>query len=133
MDQVEDLAMDFYVGVDTFSHKLDSFILDKNDDSSMIGAVWYEVIENKFSFNIAIDEKHQGFGGGTILLDNILSTYEELKKSNSELALDIAVVNPKLMSAMFRRNAYVTSDLRESDGDHSVFMTLGAPLSDFVT
>jgi len=127
-DSVEDIAMNYDVGIDHYSSTINQMVLDPNNVN--VASVWSSKSRDEFNFNIAIVEEEQSKGFGSILLDTVMADFQKEKDKNPNLKLVIAAINPILMSAMFRRGLYASKDLRNVEGEESVIMEVLPSLND---
>jgi len=90
------------------------------EDNIIIGALYTELSNLKFSFDVIVHPQHRNKGIGDKLIKLGLSNYKELKNSyDDEIKLVIDCVNPLLINT-FKKNGL---KVVKTDGKHTI-MTL---------
>jgi hypothetical protein len=133
---VWELAMNADIGVDDPSKDRISLLL-RATAGGVVGAAWYNINPRprdpqlRFSFNIAIKDEFQGRGYGSLILDTVLADFKKEQQHHPDLIMDVGVINPTLMNALFRRGYHACRDTRHIPNDSIVGMTTAPPLITF--
>jgi len=80
-----------------------------DSDGNVIGGVWTEVDDNKFSFDIAVDQIAQGKGVGEKLVNEAINEFNSQSDAEEELEYSIDVTNP-IMEKLLTKYGFVVSD-----------------------
>jgi len=96
-----DLAQNSSINVLSNKELLDYRV--NQNTNSVIGAVFYSVDNEVYSFDVVVDEKYQRQGIGTELTDSALQYYEEIRDAYPDLKIEVETVNPGMEKILLNK------------------------------
>ncbi len=83
------------------------------NDGKVVGALYVEMDDDEFSFDIIVDEDNQGKGIGSKLLDAAIQEFNYNKDDNDTLTVRLDVVNDLMKKALEKRGFEVKEDNKD--------------------
>jgi len=83
------------------------------NDGKVVGALYVEMEDDVFSFDILVDEENQGNGIGSKLLDAAIQEFNYNKDDNDTLTVRLDVVNDLMKKALEKRGLEVKEDNKD--------------------
>jgi len=117
-DITEDIAKN--VGITILRNKNLSGVLINTKTKEIIGALWVTNENDKYSFDIALDNRYQNIGLSKYLINPAIEEFKLQKEiqndiGNQNFYMEVDVINPKLAKILKDKyNFYKTTDIDQN-------------------
>lgn len=86
-----------------------------SEQNEVVGAAWVSNDNDNFTFDIAVSEKYEDKGIGSMLTDYMISLRADLLDANPESTMLIHVISTRMQRLLAKRGFVVTQVLGESN------------------
>lgn len=88
-----------------------SVIAFLEEEGKIIGVLYTEFSDGKYSFDVIVDEKFRGKGIGRELMDIGIREYQNLKNEFDNVELEVDAVNPKVVEYLKTKGLKIKKEI----------------------
>ena len=88
-----------------------SVIAFLEEEGKIIGVLYTEFSDGKYSFDVIVDEKFRGKGIGRKLMDIGIREYQNLKNEFDNVELEVDAVNPKVVEYLKTKGLKIKKEI----------------------